>query len=144
MSTFYSDLWSTTCNMSFSDVLHALPDDLLVLTDSDYSMLTQEIIKNEIHQLLFSLPSGKSPGPYGFNAEFYSFFWEDLGEHLFTVIKYFFISLFFLDLGAKPILLLFPKEVTPNFFNDFCPISLCNVYYKFISKLLANYLKKVL
>lgn len=59
--------------MSFIDGFHALPDDLPKLFESDYSMLTWEVTKNKIHQVLLFLPSSKSPGPCRFNTEFFHF-----------------------------------------------------------------------
>lgn len=44
----------------------------------------------------------------------------------------------------KAILFLFPKKQNPISFSDYKPISLCNVVYMLISKVLANRLKVVL
>lgn len=49
-------------------------------------MLIGEVTKEEIYRIVMDLPTGKSPGPNGFNAEFYQFFWPDLGDHLFATI----------------------------------------------------------
>jgi hypothetical protein len=39
---------------------------------------------------------------------------------------------------------LIPKDLKPFSFSRFCPISLCNVSYKIISKIIANKLKPLL
>lgn len=41
-------------------------------------------------------------------------------------------------------IILIPRKENPMKDNDFIPISLCNVAYRFISKLLANRLKEFL
>lgn len=60
------------------------------MNPSDSELLTKEVTKFEIFQALQSLPSGKSPGPDGINAEFYRFFWDEVGDSLFMVVRYFF------------------------------------------------------
>lgn len=50
-------------------------------------MLVRGITKDEVYEALMSFPSGKSLGPDGLNAEFYRFFWEDIGEFLFNDVN---------------------------------------------------------
>lgn len=83
---YYSNLWTDSSTEPFFNILSALPDDLPQLSASDYEMLIGEVTKEEIYRIAMDLPTGKSIGLDGFNAEFYQFFWPDLGDHLFATI----------------------------------------------------------
>ncbi|GAU39678.1 hypothetical protein TSUD_320910 [Trifolium subterraneum] len=93
---------------------------------------------------LFQMHPDKSPGPDEFNPAFFQNFWDLCGDAVFVAAKE------WLERGYFPLSLndtnicLIPKCDRPNSMKDFRPISLCNVLYKMISKLLANRLKKVL
>jgi len=39
---------------------------------------------------------------------------------------------------------LIPNKSNPSTFNDLRPISLCNLFYKFIAKMIANWVKVIL
>ncbi|XP_039136968.1 uncharacterized protein LOC120274488 [Dioscorea cayenensis subsp. rotundata] len=102
------------------------------------------VTKDEIFQALLDLPTGKSPGPDGFNVEFYRFYWEDLGDSLVSAIHYFFDNSHLPASWGRTFVTLVPKVANPSLVSDFRPISLCNVCYKIISKILTNRLKPVL
>ncbi|XP_039138822.1 uncharacterized protein LOC120276159 [Dioscorea cayenensis subsp. rotundata] len=130
--------------LSLIDVLAALPDDLPCLSSVDCDFLSREVSREEIHMTVLDLPSGKSPGPDGFNAEFYKFFWADIGDQLTDAIQYFFANSIMPFSWGKTFISLIPKKDNPSSVSDYRPISLCNVCYKVISKILANRLKLVL
>ena len=86
----------------------------------------------------------KAPGPDGFNPAFYQRFWPLLGNDVYqTCSKW-------LNMNAIPqatnetIITLIPKIDCPTTMKDFRPISLCNVLYKIMAKVLANRLKLLL
>ena len=94
--------------------------------------------KKEFFKTVVSLPVGKSPRPDGFNAEFYKFFWDDVGDQLFEAIKDLFDNTSMPKAWGKTYVTLIPKKERPKRVSDFWPISLCNVFYKITTKILAN------
>ena len=66
----------------------ALLSDLSTITTLDSVNLTDPITKTEIYKTLFSLHYGNSPGPDGYNVEFYHLFWNDAGNYLLKVVYY--------------------------------------------------------
>ncbi|GAU45652.1 hypothetical protein TSUD_400890 [Trifolium subterraneum] len=111
------------------------------VTDDDNVVLTAPITKVEIQQALFQMHPDKSPGPDEFNPAFYQRFWEQCSDDIFSAAST------WLERGYFPISLnetniyLIPKCDNPTSMKDLRPISLCNVLYKMISKVLANRLK---
>jgi hypothetical protein len=86
----------------------------------------------------------KSPGPDGFSACFYQRSWSKVKNEVCNAILDFLNhDVFDIDVNATNIALI-PKNNSHSNVTEFRPISLCNVVYKLISKVLANRLKKVL
>lgn len=80
---FYTNLWSDQSALSVEEVYLALPNDLPTISAGEGDSLTREVSKKEVYDALKSLPSGKSPGPDGFNTEFFCFFWNEIGDFSF-------------------------------------------------------------
>ncbi|GAU26994.1 hypothetical protein TSUD_290460 [Trifolium subterraneum] len=111
------------------------------VTDDDNFILTAPITKVEIQQALFQMHPDKSPGPDGFNPAFYQRFWEQCSDDIFSAASTWLERGYFPTSLNETNICLIPKCDNPTSMKDLRPISLCNVLYKMISKVLANRLK---
>ncbi|GAU29062.1 hypothetical protein TSUD_278180, partial [Trifolium subterraneum] len=111
------------------------------VTDDDNLVLTAPITKAEIQQALFHMHPDKSPGPDGFNPAFYQRFWEQCSDDIFRAASTWLERGYFPTSHNETNICLIPKCDNPTSMKDLRPISLCNVLYKMISKVLANRLK---
>ena len=86
----------------------------------------------------------KAPGPDGMNALFYQKIWYVVGKDVVTAVLDFLNDGILLPALNHTNIVLIRKVKNPEKMSDSRPISLCNVFYKIISKVLANKLKQVL
>jgi hypothetical protein len=107
-------------------------------------LLTSEFTREDVRKALFQIGDMKAPGPDGLHAIFFKRFWHIVGDELTNEV---------LDaLNKRKIpegwnstnVVLIPKVENPEVITQYRPISLCNVVYKIISKMLANRHKKIL
>ncbi|KAK9988414.1 hypothetical protein SO802_028653 [Lithocarpus litseifolius] len=106
--------------------------------------LSSEFSAEEIKIALFQMGPTKAPGPDGMNALFYQRFWHVVGDTVVDAVLDFLNNGHMLPDINHTYIVLIPKVKNPEKMSDFRPISLCNVIYKIISKVLANRLKQVL
>jgi hypothetical protein len=106
--------------------------------------LMKEFTEEELRAALGSIGDLKAPGPDGMPSIFYKKFWDTVGDRVVQVV------LGVLAGGSMPegwtdtTIVLIPKVNKAEQVKDLLPISLCNVLYKLVAKVLANRLKKVL
>ncbi|KAL0848127.1 hypothetical protein Bca101_021374 [Brassica carinata] len=106
--------------------------------------LLKEVTVEEVKRAVFETNPQKCPGPDGMSAYFYQHFWESVGGDLTEMVKEFFRSGKLEEGINKTSICLIPKKLNANRLADFRPISLCNVVFKIITKILAKRLKKIL
>ena len=114
------------------------------VTSDMQEALSREYSAEEVKAVLFQMGPTKAPGPDGMNALFYQKYWHIVGDDVTATVLDFLNSGSMLpDINFTHIILI-PKVKSPERMSDFRPISLCNVIYKIISKVMANRLKQIL
>eukprot|EP00253_Pinus_taeda_P030823 PITA_30823 len=106
--------------------------------------LESEVTMDEVKRALYAMNSDKSPGPDGFTASLLQNCWGIVGKDLYKMVHK---SQACQKLGGSTnssFLALIPKEKGANTFNRFRPISLCNIGYKLITKVISNRLRHIL
>jgi hypothetical protein len=103
----------------------------------EFSMVEVEMALKQMHHL-------KSAGPDGFGACFFQKSWGTMGGAIGGAVLDFLNKGVFDPSINSTLIALIPKKRNPVSVTEYHPISLCNVCYKLISKVLANRLKKVL
>ena len=111
--------------------------------DSMKNLLQAQVTAEDVKREIFSLPRNKTPGPDGYTGEFYRKTWDVIGPDLTRAVLEFFSSGKLLKQWNCTVISLIPKRVGADKLVDFRPISLCNVVYKVISKILARRLQDI-
>lgn len=114
------------------------------ITDEENTKLLELPSEDEVKQVVFMMKPWAAPGNDGFQAGFYQQLWPTVGDSIVSMVQYFFKSKHILQEMNYTYQVLIPKIDAPTQPADFRPISLCNISYKIISKLLANRLKPLL
>jgi hypothetical protein len=86
----------------------------------------------------------KSPRPDGWSVELYLHFFDLMGEDLLALVEETLTSGRIEGSINSTFLALIPKNNKPQQFGDYRSISLCNLVYKVISKVISNQIKLIL
>lgn len=137
----YQKLFLSTAGSQDDEVLDCVQAKV---TQEMNDNLAAPFSSDEIWGALKDMGELKAPGADGMPVVFYRKFWSLAGEKVKEEV------LDVLNGAAMPegwndtVIVLIPKTKSPENLKDLRPISLCNVVYKLISKVLANRLKLVL
>ena len=142
---FYEKLYDVkqTEDVDLNDLLNF--PNVPKLNEDEKLKLEGPITINEISESLKNMKNNKSPGSDGFTAEFFKFFWKDLGYFIVRSINYSFSKGELSSTQKEGIITCIPKgKKDKQYLKNWRPISLLNVVYKLASACIANRLKGVL
>jgi hypothetical protein len=106
--------------------------------------LIEEFTMIEVDEALSQMHPLKSPGPDAFSAYFYQQSWLSIRLEVGKAVLDFVNHGIFDPVVNSTYIVLIPKKSRPTRVSDYRPISLCNVLYKLMAKVLANHMKKML
>ena len=106
--------------------------------------LIREFTKEEVEDALKQMHPTKAPRPDGMSAIFFQKYWNIVGNDVICMVLNVLNSNESMVEINRTNITLIPKIKNPTKITEYRPISLCNVIYKLIAKVVANQLKKFL
>ncbi|PKU86740.1 Putative ribonuclease H protein [Dendrobium catenatum] len=110
----------------------------------DASCLTTLVLDEEVKHAVFSGKSNSAPGPDGYNFFFYKSAWHIIAPVVCRAVKSFFYKCYMPNGVKATALAIVPKFKNATDISDYRPIALCNVFYKIITKVLAERMKPLM
>ncbi|XP_057419187.1 uncharacterized protein LOC130713437 [Lotus japonicus] len=108
------------------------------------NILNAPFTREDVEEALFQMHPNKAPGIDGLPALFYQKFWHIVGDDVVNFCLQVLSGQMSPGMINQTLIVLIPKVKKPLHANQFRPISLCNVLFKIITKVIANRLKLVL
>ncbi|KAI3459158.1 hypothetical protein Pfo_015821 [Paulownia fortunei] len=131
-----------------NDIPNLIHDELDCLSQipSNFNIenLHADPTMEEIEQAVFNIDPDSVAGPDGFSALFFQHCWSIIQEDVKDAVMDFFHGNAMPRSYTATSLVLIPKSDSPTTWNDFRPISLCNVTNKIITKILSSRLENLL
>jgi hypothetical protein len=115
-----------------------------MVTTEEALALESPCTKEELLEVIKGFKKEKSPGPDGWSVELYLHFFDLMWQDLLDVVEDARIRGKVNSQLNNTFIVLIPKSNLPRQFKDFRPISLCNLCYKIISKIIARRLRPFL
>lgn len=110
----------------------------------ELSRLEAVVSNEEIKRAVFNMGGLKAPSEDGFPAVFYQTNWDVFHDDLRNFVKLCMVHKHKINEVNNTLVVLIPKVEHPTFITQFWPISLYNVTYKTITKVIVNRFKGIL
>ena len=144
--TFYSNLYTSRKIKSSPHKKDFFKNNSIPeLSANDRAFCEAEITLEECKEVLKTFSNNKSPGNDGLTIEFYQTFWDDICKDFFNCIQYSYIHGEMSVSQRQAVITLLEKEGKDrNLLKNWRPISLLNLDYKIMTKVLVSKIQQVL
>ncbi len=139
--SYFQNIFISSNPSSIDTVLQCIPT---MITDSMNEALSRPYTATEVETALRQMAPLTAPGPDGLPPVFYQNHWHLIGEDVVRGVLSSLNSGKLVRSINHTNITLIPKVKNPEKVSEYRPISLCNVLYKIISKVIANRLKVIL
>ncbi|OMP03175.1 reverse transcriptase [Corchorus capsularis] len=136
----YKNLYSKTLEESRTPISQLLSK----LEDYEVIDLHRLVNEEEIKEAMFDIGAFKAPGPDGYQDHFFHKNWEIVRSSVIRQVQEAFVTGTFPEDLNKTLITLIPKVKHLETINQLRLISLCNVAYKVISKIIVSILEPLL
>ncbi|KAJ4800370.1 RNA-directed DNA polymerase (reverse transcriptase)-related family protein [Rhynchospora pubera] len=114
------------------------------VTRHESAMLGAQPSVEEITAALFAIHPDRASGPDGLNGRLLQQHWNQFKPYVLSNVSNFFATGHLEGTLGRANVVLIPKCDDPKIVGDYRPISVCNLIYKIISKLLTTRLRRVI
>ena len=135
---YFQDMFTTSQPDGFDAILNGINP---TVTAEMCATLDRDFQAEEVDQALRQMAPLTAPGPDSISPIFYKTYWHIVGKDVTTMVLNALNSGVVHESLNPTFISLIPKIKNPKRVSDFRPISLCNVVYKLIAKVLVNQLK---
>ena len=139
--SYFEKLYTTSYPSHILEITDTIPTK--VSSEMNQSLI-KDFTKEEVLAALKQMHPTKAPSPDDMSAIFFQKYWDLVGNDVTSmVLNVLNCNKSIVEIN-KTYITLVPKTKSPTKMTEYKPISLCNVVYKLISKVLANRLKVTL
>ena len=139
---FYANLFTSSTPGNLEQILEGIQP---VVTEEKQIKLAKPFVEEEeVECAIKDMAPLKAPSLDGMPLLFYQTYWNDVGMDISQAVLSCLNSRYILKSINHTFITLIPKVQNPERVSDYRPISLCNVIYKIVSKVIANRLKPLL
>lgn len=137
VTSYFQDLFSNDTPREPMPINGAFP----LLSKAELRLLNKRVTIKDIFNVVSHLNPYKAPGGDGLHAAFFQSQWEFVGDAFCTMVLEIFTNPGKVSQINDTLITLIPKVDPVVNIKNFRPISLCNISYKVITKILAHRLR---